>query len=183
MLYREAGQFKTNYGLDQQIFPITQDRYIFCILFVLLAVVPPALGSSYLYEVILFPILGLSLCALGLNILTGYCGQLSFATGGFMAIGAYSAFKLMVIFPWMNFLLVFLLAGMIAAFFGILIGLPSLRIKGFYLLGTTLALQFFVEWAIGRIPWLHTYGLSGEALSGDIFGVLVMGPTVPAERY
>ncbi|MDP6389594.1 MAG: branched-chain amino acid ABC transporter permease [Alphaproteobacteria bacterium] len=182
MIYREAGQIKTNYASDQQIFPITQDRYIFCTLFVFLVVVPPALGSDYLYEVILFPILALSLAALGLNILTGYCGQLSFGTGGFMAIGAYSAFKLMVIFPWMNVLLVFLLAGMIAAFFGILIGLPSLRVKGFYLLVTTLALQFFVEWAIGRIPWLRAYGPSGEGLSGEIFGVLVMGPSAPAER-
>jgi branched-chain amino acid transport system permease protein len=182
MIYREAGQFKTNYASDLQIFPITQDRRIFCVFFVLLVVAPPAIGSSYLYDVILFPILGLSLCALGLNILTGYCGQPSFGTGGFMAIGAYSAFKLAVIFPWMNILLVFVLAGSIAALFGILVGLSSLRVKGFYLLAATLALQFFVEWAIGRIPWLRAYGSFGEAPSGEIFGILAMGPEAPAER-
>ena len=186
MFYREGGQIKTTYASDQRIFPIAQDRYIVIAFLALLVVLPPAIGSSYLYEVVLFPILALSLCALGLNILTGYCGQLSFGTGGFMAIGAYSAFKLLVIFPWMNVLVVFALAGLITALFGIVIGLPSLRIKGFYLVVTTLALQFFVEWAIGRIPWIHQYGTSsaGGAHSGEMFGVLVMGPAAPADhRY
>lgn len=182
MIYREAGQFKTDYAADLRTFPIAQDRAAFAVLFALLAVVPPALGSSYLYEVILFPILGLSLCALGLNILTGYCGQLSFGTGGFMAIGAYAGFKLAVLFPWMNILLVLAIAGCVAALFGVLVGLTSLRVKGYYLLSATLALQFFVEWAIGRLPWLREYGSTGLAPSGEIFGVLAMGPDALAAR-
>ena len=182
MIYREVGQFKTTYAADAQIFPIAQDRVVFGLLFVLLAVVPPAIGSSYLYDVILFPILGLCLCALGLNILTGYCGQLSFGTGGFMAIGAYAAFKLAALFPWMNILLIFAMAGTIAALFGVLVGLSSLRVKGFYLLWATLALQFFVEWAIARMPWLRSHGTTGEGPSGEIFGILAMGPGAPVER-
>ena len=183
MIYREAGQIKTTYASDQQIFPITQDRYIFFGLFALMVVVPPAIGSSYLFEVILFPLLALGLCALGLNILTGYCGLISLGTGGFMAVGAYSAFKLMMIFPELNILIVFLIAGLITAAFGVLIGLPSLRIKGFYLAVTTLAAQFFVEWAINRIDWLSEYSPSHTigAPPREIFGILVMGPEAPAE--
>ena len=182
MIYREAGQFKTTYAADARIFPVAQDRIVFCVLFALLVVVPPAIGSSYLYDVILFPILGLALCALGLNILTGYCGQLSFGTGGFMAIGAYAAFKLAALFPWMNILLIFGMAGLIAAFFGVLVGLSSLRVKGFYLLSATLALQFFVEWAIARMSWLRSHGTTGEGPRDEIFAILAMGPNAPVER-
>ena len=99
-----------------------------------------------------------------------------------MAIGAYAAFKLSVLFPWMNIFVVFALAGSIAALFGVLVGLSSLRVKGFYLLSATLALQFFVEWAIGRVPWLRTHGTSGEAPSGEVFGILAMGPHASADR-
>ena len=100
MIYREAGQIKTSYAADQQIFPIAQDRWIIYTGIVALFIVPPLLsyiygdGMDYYYEVVFFPVLTLGLAALGLNILTGYGGLISLGSGGFMAIGAYSAFKI-----------------------------------------------------------------------------------------
>jgi len=181
VLYRETGQYKANYAADQQIFPIAQDRYLFWAFMAFLLVVPTFFGSDYIFQVLLFPVLCLGLCALGLNILTGYAGQISLGTGGFMAIGAYSFFKITISFPELNVIIVFILAGLISAIFGIIIGLPSLRIKGFYLAVTTLAAQFFVEWCINRIDWLSDYSPSHTigAPPRELFGVLVMGPGAP----
>ena len=90
MIYRETGQFKTSYKDDQALFPITQDRYvIYAVLFVTFVLIPPILNEYWL-NAILLPFLIYSLAALGLNILTGYCGQLSLGTGAVMAVGAFS---------------------------------------------------------------------------------------------
>ena len=89
MLYRENGQFKTTYAADQQIFPIQQDKVVILALIAAAFVVVPFLASEYLFRAILIPFLILSLAALGLNILVGYCGQISLGTGGFLAVGAY----------------------------------------------------------------------------------------------
>src|SRR5213595_300139 len=109
MLYRENGQFKTSYSADQQIFPIMQDR-VFIRLFVVSAfVVVPFIADEYLMRAILIPFLILSLAALGLNILVGYCGQISLGTGGFMAVGAYASYKLTtVFFPDLGMIFIFL---------------------------------------------------------------------------
>ena len=181
MLYRETGQYKASYEADQQIFPIAQDRYLFWGFMAFLLVVPTFFGSDYVFQVILFPVMCLGVCALGLNILTGYAGQISLGTGGFMAIGGYSFFKITTSFPELNVIIVFALAGLISAIFGIIIGLPSLRIKGFYLAVTTLAAQFFVEWCINRIDWLSNYSPSHTigAPPREMFGVLIMGPGAP----
>src|SRR5512134_500914 len=114
MLYRVAGQFKKTYISDQAIFPIAQDRW--CVLLALLAafVVPPLAASEYWLQAVMIPFLIYALAAIGLNILTGYAGQLSFGTGGFMAVGAYAAFKITTAFPQLNIILVFLLAGLVA---------------------------------------------------------------------
>src|SRR5574342_249036 len=93
-------------------------------------VVPPLMANEYWLQPILIPFLVYALAAIGLNLLTGYAGQLSLGTGGFMAVGAYSAFKLTTAFPRVSILLVFLASGVIAAAVGLLFGLPSLRIKG-----------------------------------------------------
>ena len=178
MLYRESGQFKTSYDADQAVFPIAQDKY-FVILAVLAAyTVVPLLANSYWYEVILLPIVVLSLAALGLNILTGYCGQISLGHGGFMAVGAYTAFKLATAFPEVNVVFVFLLSGIPAAAAGILFGLPSLRIKGFYLAVATLASQFFFEWLFQQVGWFSNYSPSGTitAPHQEFMGVVISGP-------
>ena len=134
----------------------------------------------------LIPFLVYALAALGLNLLTGYAGQLSLGTGGFMAVGAYSAFKLATAFPRLNIIVVFLLAGVVAAAVGILFGIPSLRIKGFYLAVATLAAQFFLIWLFNKVAWFTNYASSGTITAPDrtLFGVLVTGPnSTPAARY
>ena len=77
MLYRENGQFKTNYSADQQIFPIAQDRVLIVALVLAAFLVVPALATDYFFQAILLPFVIMSLAALGVNILVGYCGQIS----------------------------------------------------------------------------------------------------------
>lgn len=175
MIYREAGQFKTSYQDDQAIFPIRQDKIGVFIIVGLGATVLPALASEYLFQAILIPFLILSLGVIGLNILLGYCGQVSLGSGAFMAVGAYAAWNFATRVPEMNLLLVLLCSGLSAAAFGVLFGLPSLRIKGFYLAVATLAAQFFVEWMFNRVGWFTNYAPSGSitAPSLSLFGITI----------
>ena len=163
MLYRETGQFKTDYASDQQLFPIRQDRIA---VFALLALA----------------FLGVPLAALGLNILTGYAGQLSLGTAAFMAVGAFAAYNFELRVPGIPMLVSFVLAGVVAALIGIVFGLPSLRIKGFYLAVATLAAQFFVVWALTKFGWLSNYSSSGVITAQKlvVFGYAV---DTPVKRY
>jgi branched-chain amino acid transport system permease protein len=161
MLYREAGQFKTSYQADNQIFPIRQDRSAILVLLAVAALAVPLFASPYLLSAILIPFLIFALAALGLNILTGYCGQLSLGTAAFMAVGAYAAFNFVARVPGMPLLVAFILGGLCAAAVGIVFGLPSLRVRGFYLAASTLATQFFVVWCLTKIPYLTNYSSSG----------------------
>ena len=186
MFYREAGQFKTSYAADQAIFPIRQDRW-FVIAAVLAAfVVPPLVADEYWLQAIPIPLVVYALAALGLNILTGYAGQISLGTGGFMAVGAYSAFKLTTAFPEISIVFVFLFGGLCAALVGLLFGIPSLRIKGFYLAVATLAAQFFLVWLFNKVGWFYNDAPSGTitAPPRDLFGVQITGAGATAEvRY
>ncbi|MBI3436271.1 MAG: branched-chain amino acid ABC transporter permease [Proteobacteria bacterium] len=178
MLYREAGQFKTSYSADQAIFSIAQDRWFVMIVLLLGFVGVPLVANQYLYTEVFIPVLILSIAAIGLNILTGYCGQVSLGTGGFMAVGAYAAYNLALRIPDMNFILVFALSGVVAMLVGVLFGLPSLRIKGFYLAVATLAAQFFLEWAFARVKWFTNYAPSGSVAVGkiELFGFAIDTP-------
>src|SRR5512144_2175099 len=184
MLYREAGQFKTSYATDQQIFPIRQDRAGMAIVLVaalvavpILSIVFPAQGQYWL-SAILIPVLIFSLATLGLNILTGYAGQLSLGTAPFMAVGAFAAYNFDLRVPGMPLPVVFFLAGCCAALVGAAFGLPSLRIKGFYLAVATLAAQFFVVWALVKFPWFSNYSSAGviTAQKMRMFGVVLDSP-------
>jgi len=177
VIYREAGQFKTSYASDQAVFPIVQDRWVVLALLAA-AFLVPVVANEYWLQAILIPFLVYSLAALGLNLLTGYAGLLSLGTGGFMAVGAYAAFKLTTAFPWLNIFVVFVLAGLIAAGVGVLFGIPSLRIKGFYLAVATLASQFFLVWLFNRVAWFTNYASSGTitAPPRTVLGVMVTGP-------
>jgi branched-chain amino acid transport system permease protein len=170
MLYRETGQFKTTYAADQAIFPILQDRIGTIAILVIAFAGVPLFATEYLYTAILIPFLILALAALGLNLLVGYCGQLSLGTGAFMAVGAYAAYKLATFFPFLNVFVLFALAGGIAALVGVLFGVPSLRIKGFYLAVATLAAQFFVDWLFIRIKWFTNYQVNAVAPDIVILG-------------
>jgi branched-chain amino acid transport system permease protein len=182
MIYRETGQFKTSYASDQQLFPILQDRVFVIAALAFAFVAVPFLASDYLFRAILTPFLILALAALGLNILVGYCGQVSLGTGGFMAVGAYAAYNLAVRVPSLNLLVIFVLAGLCAAVVGLIFGIPSLRIKGFYLAVATLAAQFFIDWAFARIKWFTNDSSSGSVSAPplEIFGYTVHGP---AQKY
>ena len=185
MFYRESGQFKTSYAADQAIFPIAQDRW-FVLAAIALAYLVPLVANEYLLQAVLIPLLIFALAAIGLNLLVGYAGQLSLGTGGFMAVGGYMAYKLTTGFPELNMVVVFLLAGLVAAGVGLVFGIPSLRIKGFYLAVATLAAQFFLGWLFNKVPWFYNDNPSGTiaAPPREMFGVLVTGAGATAEvRY
>ncbi|MHB1198335.1 MAG: branched-chain amino acid ABC transporter permease [Polaromonas sp.] len=179
MFYRENGQFKTSYRSDQQIFPIAQDRWAVLLIIAAAFIVVPMLSSGYMFRAILIPFLIMSLAALGVNILVGYCGQISLGSGAFMAVGAYAAFNFFVRVPGMPLLAALILGGLCSAAFGILFGLPSLRVKGLYLAVTTLAAQFFSDWMFLRIKWLTDNSPSGSvSVSGlQVFGFPIESPT------
>jgi branched-chain amino acid transport system permease protein len=186
MFYREAGQYKSNYAADMAVFPILQDRIGIVVILVIAYVVFPLIGNDFLLNAILIPFLIFSLAAIGLNLLTGYTGLLSLGTGAFMGVGAYACLKLTTIFPNVNILIWILVSGFFSSAIGVLFGLPSLRIKGFYLAVATLAAQFFLEWCFIRIPWLYNYSVSGaiEVPRRTVMGVPVTGPTATSlTRY
>ncbi len=182
MIYRENGQFKTNYKADQQIFPILQDRWVILALLLFAFIAVPFLASEYLMRAILIPVLILSLAAIGLNLLVGYCGQISLGSAAFMAVGAYASYNFMLRIPGINLLLAFVLGGLCAMVMGVIFGIPSLRIRGLYLAVATLAAQFFSDWIFSRVPWLTNYASSGSvqvpALS--VFGMPIQSPV---EKY
>ena len=182
MLYREAGQFKTSYIADSQIFPIRQDRIGMLLLLAVAFAVIPAVGSSYWFSAILIPFLVFALAALGLNILTGYAGQLSLGSAAFMAVGAYAAYNFQLRIEGIPILLSFLLAGVCAALVGVLFGLPSLRIKGFYLAVATLAAQFFVVWVLTKFSWFSNDSSSG-VISTQKMEILGIAIDSPVKKY
>ena len=186
MFYREAGQFKTTYAADMATFPIRQDRIGLALILAVAFVAIPLFGGSFLIESMMIPFLVLSLGAIGLNILTGYAGLLSLGSAGFMGVGAYACYKLDTYFPQVNVIVWILVSGLFSSAVGVVFGLPSLRIKGFYLAVATLAAQFFLEWAFARVPWLYNDNASGaiEVGTSTLFGVPITGPNAaPSTRY
>ncbi len=182
MFYREAGDFSTTYEQDSQTFPIKFDRWrYYLVLFVAIFVVPFFI-NDYWANSFLLPFLIYAIAAIGLNILVGYCGQVSLGTGGFMAVGAYACYKLMTSFPDVSMFFHVILAGLVTAVVGVLFGLPSLRIKGFYLAVATLAAQFFLVWLFNRVPWFYNYSASGQISAPErtIFGIEITGPNTEA---
>lgn len=182
MLYRESGQYKTTYSADQAIFTIPQDRIFFALLMLAAFVGIPLLATNYVYTALLIPFLCLSLAALGLNILTGYCGQLSLGTGAFMGVGAVAAWNIATRIPDLNLLVVFAIAGVITAAVGMFFGLPSLRIKGFYLAVATLAAQFFLPWLFVKWGWLTNHATSG-VITAPHLKIFGWEADTPVEKY
>jgi len=182
MIYREAGQFHTSYVADQALFPIRQDRIFVWAVIILAFVAVPVFASEYLLRAILIPFLILAIAAVGLNLLVGYCGQISLGSAAFMAVGAYASYDIWLHAPWLNLIVVFVLGGVCAAVAGVLFGLPSLRIKGYYLAVATLAAQFFFDWMFIRIPWFTGYAPSGS-VSAPPLRILGLKFDSPAGRY
>jgi branched-chain amino acid transport system permease protein len=182
MIYREAGQFRTSYTADQALFPIRQDRLFVWAVAIVAFVVVPLVASEYLLRAILIPFLILAIAAIGLNLLVGYCGQISLGSAAFMAVGAYASYDIWLHVPGLNLVVVFILGGLCAAAVGILFGLPSLRIKGYYLAVATLAAQFFFDWLFIRIPWFTGYAPSGS-VSAPPLKMLGLKLDSPAGSY
>ncbi|MBI2751799.1 MAG: branched-chain amino acid ABC transporter permease [Burkholderiales bacterium] len=182
MFYRENGQYKTSYRADQQVFPIAQDRWAILLLIAAAFLLVPLLGSDYAFRAIIIPFLIMSLAALGVNILVGYCGQISLGSGAFMAVGAYAAFNFFVRVPGMPLMAALVLGGLCSSLFGILFGLPSLRVKGLYLAVATLAAQFFSDWMFLRIKWFTNDAPSGSV---SVSGLQVLGLPIesPVSKY
>ena len=186
MLYRETGQYKTSYAADQALFPIVLDRFGMLAIAAVAVVAIPLLGNDFFITSLMIPFLVFALATIGLNLLTGYAGQLSLGTGGFMGVGAYACYKLATLFPEANILVLILASGLFSAALGALFGLPSLRIKGFYLVVATLAAQFFLDWCFNRVAWLYNYNASGaiEVPTRTMLGIAITGPTAtPVARY
>lgn len=182
MLYRENGQFKTSYAADQQIFPIAQDRWAIVALLVFAFIGIPLLVDEYLLRAILIPFLILSLAALGVNILVGFCGQITLGAGAFMAVGAYAAYNFHIRIEGLPLLLSLLLGGLTAAAVGIVFGIPSLRVRGLYLAVATLAAQFFTDWVFLRVPWFTDNASSGSVSVSNL-QVLGWPIAAPVDKY
>jgi branched-chain amino acid transport system permease protein len=182
MFYREAGQFKTTYAADQALLPIRQDRYAMLVILTIAFVGVPMFAGDYWLTAILIPFLVFSLATLGLNILTGYAGQLSLGSAAFMAVGAVAAYNFQLRIPGMPMLLSFVLGGVTAALVGIIFGLPSLRIKGFYLAVATLAAQFFIPWLVTKVGWFSNYSASG-VISAQPIEILGVPFDTPLRKY
>ncbi|MBX9818071.1 MAG: branched-chain amino acid ABC transporter permease [Burkholderiaceae bacterium] len=178
MFYRENGQFKTTYRADQQIFPIAQDRIAILALLVVGFAAVPLLASDYMFRAILIPFLIFSLAAVGVNILVGFCGQISLGSGAFMAVGAYAAYNFFVRIEGMPLIVALLLGGVCSMVFGMVFGLPSLRVKGLYLAVATLAAQFFADWMFLRIQWFTNNSPSGSVSVSNlqVFGLSLESP-------
>ena len=186
MLYREAGQFKKSYAADQAIFPIAQDRWAIVALLAIAFIAVPMFGSQYLLGPILTRFLIVSLAALGLNILAGYAGQISLGTGAFLAVGAFATFNFAIRLPGLPLIVDLILAGLVTAAVGVLIGLTSLRVKGYYLAIATLAAQFFIAWLLEHVGWFSNFDPAGviNAPEMTIFGFFVSGPAAtPEAKY
>ena len=150
MFHREAGVFKTTYAGDMALYPLPIARWtVAALALIFVVIVPLTLHDYYLsiLNLIFIAVVG----ALGLNILVGYTGQISLGHGAFMSVGAYTAANLAVKLG-LPFWLTLPAGGLMAAFFGVLVGIPSLRIKGLYLAIATLAGQLIIEWTINHVP-------------------------------
>ncbi|MFK7889453.1 MAG: branched-chain amino acid ABC transporter permease [Granulosicoccus sp.] len=129
---------------------------------------PSVITTEYWYTSILIPWLCLALAAIGQQIVMGYAGQLSLGAAGFMAAGAFACFNFILRVPGIPFPVALVLSGLVAAFFGVLFGLPSLRVRGIYLMVATLASQFFIIWMIDKFGWFKNYDTSGIITAQDI---------------
>ena len=145
-------------------------------------IIPIFIKTEYWYTSILIPWLCLALATIGQQIVMGYTGQLALGAAGFMAAGAFAMFNLILRVPDLGFVGSLIVSGLIAAAFGILFGLPSLKVRGIYLMVATLASQFFIIWMIDKFGWFKNYDSSGIITAQDI--VILGKPfTTPLAMY
>lgn len=182
MIFNEAGQFTIRYLDDQRALRLWQERWIALLVVAFAVAVVPFIGSDYLYSAILVPWLVFSLAGLGLNLVTGYAGQLSLGSAAFMAVGAFASYNFLLRIPGLPLLAGLALGGLVAAAVGVVFGLPSARIKGFYLIVSTLAAQFLIQWVFTHFGWFSNFNSSGVISAPPlVIGALNFGS--PSGRY
>ena len=160
MFYREAGEFKTSYRADQQTFPIRLDKIGFILSLFAAFVIIPISMSEYWAQAVFLPFLIFGIAAIGLNILTGYCGQVSLGSGGFMAVGIFY-YKPMTSFPDMNMLVCILLSGGVTAFVGLILDCQVYELRA--LLGRCYTCRpILLVWMFNKVGWFYNYSASGQ---------------------
>lgn len=188
MFYRESRQIITSYLKDNQMIPLRQDRWFFYTFILVMLFVVPRIADDYWFGAILIPVIIFSIATLGLNIITGYTGQLSLGTGGFMLLGAVATFNFLLRFdgttiPFdMPLPLAIFFGGVVTGLVGVLFGLPSIRIKGFYLIVSTLAAHFFILWFFNTYRYFINYDHAGVVLLSSKYYNLTV-PTLDAANY
>lgn len=182
MLYAEAGQFSTSYAADRRVFRLRQDRIAFGTLLAFALVAVPFIGNDYWFSAILIPFLVLSLAGMGLNLLTGYAGQLSLGSAAFMAAGAFAAYNFNLRVEGLPLPVSLGLGGVVAALLSMVFGLPSLRIKGFYLIVSTLAAQFLIPWGLVKFAWFSNFNASG-VITAPPLEIAGLDLSTPGGRY
>ena len=172
MIHRECGVLKTTYEADMALYPLPIARWTVGAIAVLMFAVLPLIADAYYLSIVnLISIAAVG--AIGLNILVGSTGQISIGHGAFMSVGAYTAanFAVKAGFP---FWLSLPLGGLMAALVGVVVGIPSLRIKGLYLAVATLAGQLIIEWVINHVTWISGgMQASLEVPRPELFGLKI----------
>ena len=160
-MIQHSGIYSTSYAQDMAIFR-TVPHWAWFTAFLIAIGIFPLFVPSHIIN--LLCIIGITLIAVhGLNLLTGLCGQISVGQAAFVGVGAYS-YGIFVTKLGLPFWIAIPLAGLFTGFSGVIFGLPAVRVKGFYLLMTTLAAQFIIVWLL-----IHLRGLTG----GMIWGLAV----------
>src|SRR6266446_5290901 len=159
-----SGEFHTSYASDMGIFETRRSGWVLAAFIVALFAIPFVAGSYWLDVANRAAIAVIA--ATGLNILTGFTGQISLGNAAFLAIGAYSTAYLAL--HGVPFLLVIPASGILAALAGMVFGVPSLRLKGLYLAMATLAAHFIVEFMVTH--W--------DSVTGGVAGTSVAAPSV-----
>jgi branched-chain amino acid transport system permease protein len=165
-----SGVFQETYGQDLGIVR-TKTQWGLLILLLIFLFTIPLYSNDHILTMI--TIIGITIISVhGLNILTGYCGQISLGHTGFMAVGGYTSAVLCAHLGW-SYWLALPAAGLMAGLVGILFGLPSLKVKGFYLIMATVAAYFIIMWVIIQLQGI-TGGVNGLPVPrAEIFGYVI----------
>jgi branched-chain amino acid transport system permease protein len=177
-----CGIRNNTYAEDMAIVRTKTQWGLLIALLVVVFTAPLYLGNYWLG---VFNLIGITLiAAIGLNILVGYCGQLSIGHAGFIAVGAYTSAvlttRLGVPFP-----VAFICSGLVSGCIGLVFGLPSVRVKGFYLAITTIAAQFIIIWVVSHMgitggfngiaaPYASLGGLTFRTQSSRFFLIMII---------
>lgn len=163
-----AGLFHETYRSDERIFQTWFVR-VWLFLFLAACIVFPFFASKYMVSTLIEVGIAIIACH-GLNLLTGFTGQISLGHAAFMGVGAYAC-SILNMQAGMPFLLALPLAGAVAALVGMVFGIPSLRLRGLYLAMATIAAQFIIEFTIRRWDKL-TGGVEGMYVDPGTLGPL-----------